>query len=251
MNFEFKYVSSLEKIFPDQKEVSGEIGKLSALRGETVSFQIAYRSDSPIWMTAEAESEQVEIREVSLAPSELVASDTSAILRETPGLYPDPLLTMKEPIRLPPNQWRSLWVTVRTSCEDLPGIKNIAVNLHVQSLWEKDPVDVVCTLPVKLLSAAVPEQKLVHTEWFHTDCIYSFYKVPCWSEEHWNLLEKYFKNFADHGINMLLTPLWTPPLDTQVNRERPTVQLLGIKFESGKFSLALFPMQVGKLLYLI
>ena len=104
MNFEFKYISSLEKIFLDQQDVTGEIRTLSALRGETVSFQIAYRSDAPIWLTAETESDQVEIREVSLVPSELVASDTSAILRETPGLYPDPLLPVKEPIRLPPNQ---------------------------------------------------------------------------------------------------------------------------------------------------
>ena len=235
MNFEYKYVSSLEKIFPDSKEFP-EIRKLSALRGETVAFQIAYRCDSPSWVTVETESEQVEIREVALAPSELVASDTSAILRDAPGLYPDPLLPVKGAVRVPPNQWRSLWITVRTTTEDLPGIKNIAVKLHAQSLWEKEPVDVVCNFQVELLSATVAEQKLVHTEWFHSDCIYSFYKVPCWSEEHWELLEKYFKNFAAHGINMLLTPLWTPPLDTKVDGERPTVQLLGIKYENGNFS---------------
>lgn len=41
--FKFKIVSSMEKVFPT-REPSGEgVGKkLSALKGETISFQIAY-----------------------------------------------------------------------------------------------------------------------------------------------------------------------------------------------------------------
>ena len=236
MNFEFKYISSLEKIFPDQKEITGEIKKLSALRGETVSFQIAYRSDSPIWLTVETESEQVEVREVALAPSEFVVTNEPDVLRDSPGLYPDPLMPIKEPLRMPPDQWRALWVTVRTSPEDMPGIKNITVKLSAKSLWENEPVEQVCSFPLEILSAVMPEQKLVHTQWFHADCIYTYYKVPCWSEKHWNLLEKYFRNFAAHGINMLLTPLWTPPLDTKVDGERPTVQLLDIAYKDGVFT---------------
>jgi hypothetical protein len=36
-------------------------------------------------------------------------------------------------------------------------------------------------------------------------------------------------------MNMLLTPLWTPPLDTKVGGERPTVQLLEIEKEGNSF----------------
>lgn len=235
MNFEIKYVSSLEKIFLDQTEITGEISKLSALRGETVSFQIAYRSDEPFWLSAETDSDQVEIREVALVPSEFVAIDEAAILRTAPGLYPDPLMPLKEPLRMPNGQWRSLWVTVRTSQNDAPGIKNIQLKLTAKCLWEPEPVIYDCELPLELSEAILPEQKLVHTEWFHCDCIYSYYQMPCWSEEHWALLEKYFRNFTAHGINMLLTPLWTPPLDTAVDGERPTVQLLDIEYKDGKF----------------
>lgn len=39
---------------------------------------------------------------------------------------------------------------------------------------------------------------------------------------------------VDNGINMNLTPIFTPPLDTEIGSERPTVQLVGIsKDESG------------------
>lgn len=236
MNFEAKCINSLEKIFPDQETITGEISRISALRGETVSFQIAHRCDAPFLLSAETESDQVEIREVALAPSEFAASDeTPAVLRTTPGLYPDPLLPMNEPIRLPPNQWRSLWITVRTSKQDSPGIKTIKITVIAKSKWTGEEAEQNCLLTLELLPAELPEQTLTHTEWFHTDCIYSYYKVPCWSEEHWRLLEKYFKNFSAHGVNLLLTPLWTPPLDTAVDKERPTVQLLDISYENGAF----------------
>ncbi|MBR2439964.1 MAG: DUF4091 domain-containing protein [Lentisphaeria bacterium] len=235
MIFEAKCISSLEKIFPEQENITGEISRISALLGETVSFQIACRSDSPYWLSAETESGQVEIREVALAPSEFVASDdTPAVLRKTPGLYPDPLLPLNGPVRMPPNQWRALWITLRTSKQNQPGTKTIKITVKAKSVWTGE-TEQDCLLTLELLPAELPEQTLTHTEWFHTDCIYTYYKVPCWSEEHWNLLEKYFKNFTAHGINLLLTPLWTPPLDTAVNGERPTVQLLDITYKNGVF----------------
>ena len=235
MIFEAKCISSLEKIFPEQEDITGELNRISALLGETVSFQIACRCDFPYWLSAETESDQVEIREVSLVPAEFVASDDSpAILKKTPGLYPDPLLPVNEPIRMPPAQWRSLWITVRSSKQDSPGIKTVQVTVKAKSVWNGEAQQ-QCQLTLELLPAELPEQTLIHTEWFHTDCIYSSYKILCWSEEHWDLLEKYFKNFSCHGINLLLTPLWTPPLDTAVDGERPTVQLLDISCENGTF----------------
>lgn len=234
MNFEAKCVSSLEKIFPDQTEFPEELNHISALRGETVSFQIVCFCAAPYWLSAACDSDQVEIREVALAPAEFVASDESAILRNTPGLYPDPLMPVTKPVRMPQNQWRALWVTVRTQKDDLPGEKTLTFSIKGKSVWGGE-TEKTCSIQLNLLSAVMSEQNLIHTEWFHTDCIYSYYKIPCWSEEHWCLLEKYFKNFASHGINMLLTPLWTPPLDTAVDGERPTVQLLDISFENGAF----------------
>mgnify|MGYP007022607128 CR=1 FL=1 len=34
------------------------------------------------------------------------------------------------------------------------------------------------------------------------------------SERFWTVLERYVKTAADYGINLLYTPLFTPPLDT-------------------------------------
>lgn len=41
---------------------------------------------------------------------------------------------------------------------------------------------------------------------------------------------------SDHGVNMIITPVITPALDTMVGNEKPTVQLLDIACSNGKYS---------------
>ena len=93
-----------------------------------------------------------------------------------------------------------------------------------------------CTFTVERLDACLPEQTLLHTEWFHTDCIADWYKTPVFSEEYWTLVEKYMKEAAKYGINMLLTPLFTPPLDTAPGGERTTVQLIDVSLSDGTYT---------------
>jgi hypothetical protein len=68
----------------------------------------------------------------------------------------------------------------------------------------------------------------MHTSWFHTDCIATHYGDDVWSKAHWNRVGQFVDSAVDHGMNMLLTPLFTPPLDTQVGGERLTVQLVAV-----------------------
>ena len=80
-------------------------------------------------------------------------------------------------------------------------------------------------------------QRLIHTEWFHADCLASYYHVPMFGEEHWRILENFIRAAGrEHGINMLLTPVFTPPLDTAVGGERPTTQLVDVIRENGVYS---------------
>src|SRR5690606_18303693 len=58
------------------------------------------------------------------------------------------------------------------------------------------------------------------------------YGVEVFSEAHWQMIEAYASNAARHGVNLLLTPLFTPPLDTAIGHERPTVQLVGVEKDS-------------------
>ena len=103
--FEWKIVSSMEKVFP-VREPSGEgvREKLTALRGETVSFQIAYR-----WSGSRREKMHPE-------------ADEDYLTRE-PGLYPDLLQEISgEGVNLIPGQWRSLWVDLEAQDSSAPGV---------------------------------------------------------------------------------------------------------------------------------
>lgn len=92
------------------------------------------------------------------------------------------------------------------------------------SLPPEEDADV--TVSFTTLSAALPDQKLLFTQWFHVDCIAQIHQVEIYSEPHWELIRAYMKCAADHGMNMILTPVTTPPLDTRIGSYRPNIQLM-------------------------
>ncbi len=232
MQFIIKAASSLEKIFADEEYSGADYDRASVLRGEVFSMQLALWCDTYADVDIEVSSslENITLREVGLAPCEFPASDplSNNVLRTTCGLYPDPLLPGSGRIRLIKNQWRSMWVTVAVDRNEAPGTTLLRFKASAACTRNSDTVEAQTSFILDIHSAVLPEQKLIHTQWFHADCLYVNDGCPCWSERHWELLKAYFKNFTAHGINMLLTPLWTPPLDTAVGKERPTVQLLDI-----------------------
>ena len=68
----------------------------------------------------------------------------------------------------------------------------------------------------------------------------SHFSFPsCWSKpicSNWKTIENFITMAAENGINMLLTPIFTPPLDTKVGGERLTAQLVDIELSDGKYS---------------
>jgi len=228
---ETRCLSSLAKVFADAPLSDDPVRKMTCLGNETVSFQVAYRSNrllKGIRVRLESDlSEYASVRAVGLAPSELTMypKHDENVLRTEPGLYPDPLFPIDgDGVAALPNQWRSLWVTIDVPAGTAPGARPVRVLLESESgepLGEE-------TFELEVLAASLPEQTLIHTEWFHTDCIATYYRLDVFSEAHWAMIDKFVQTAVKHGINMILTPLFTPPLDTAVGGERPTVQLVDV-----------------------
>lgn len=224
--------SSLEKIFPDEPFIAPyPYHQASMLLNERFSYQIAYLWNGPLQknITVKAKgplADVICIKQVGLVPSQLpVSAQTDDyILRSTPGLYPDPLYYLPDDFALLPNQWRSLWITIPNTCQLSSGLFHIVIafyNETGETLGE-------CSFVLERINALLPPQKLLHTEWFHCDCLATWYHTPVFSDFHWKLIETYMKCAYDYGINTILTPLFTPPLDTAVGTERPTVQLVDV-----------------------
>ncbi|WP_201361865.1 glycoside hydrolase domain-containing protein [Dictyobacter formicarum] len=238
--FETRCLSSLSKVFADEELLDESFSKASALREETYSFQVAFRSNQlikRIRVSVHAgELGDVLVRKVGLVPSELPCyhDHDNDILRTMPGLYPDPLYPIDDNSGVVafPNQWRAIWVTIKISREQPAGSYPVEVlfNAEFGELLGQE----IFTLEV--IGACLPEQKLIHTEWFYADCLATWYDVKVFSEEHWKWIETYVENAANHGINMILTPIFTPALETEIGHERPTVQLIDVKKEGDQYS---------------
>ncbi|WP_249862421.1 DUF4091 domain-containing protein [Paenibacillus konkukensis] len=226
-------ISSLSKVFADEEAIDPLLKKASAFSNETYAYQIAYRSPSlmkAVRVSVRSElADAISVRTVGLAPSELpwMHDADRHVLRTTPGLYPDPLYPIdeQEGLTLFPGQWRALWVTVSLDGSQAAGQYEIEVrfdNEQGECLASEKMV-------LEIIGAMLPEQKLIHTEWFHTDCLAVQYGVEVFSERHWELIDRYVDTAVRHGVNMILTPVFTPPLDTAVGGERPTVQLVDVE----------------------
>ena len=236
--FDVRQLSSLEKVFLDYKMPKSEFKRISVLKNEKFSYQLAYKITeefhlSPIKIEVNsALRDLVTVRWVGNVPVEMPTYSWADknYERLTPGLYPDVLYPIKEncTIARSMNAWHSLWITVCLDGSIPAGKYPVEISLSVENSANGSKT-VVKTLQVEIVDALLPEQELKLTQWFHTDCIADYYKVPVFSEEHWNLVDKFVKMAADNGINMILTPIFTPPLDTEVGGERPTVQLVDVE----------------------
>ncbi|QUW21517.1 DUF4091 domain-containing protein [Sporosarcina sp. Marseille-Q4063] len=228
-------LSSLVKVFADEELKESAITEGTALLNEVYAFQVAYkRSGSKLEEIAvNVESDirdLITIRAVGLVPSEFPVyhNHDDNILRMKPGLFPDPLYPL-EPAGLSalPYQWRSLWIKVDLTSNTKPGIHKIFIKFETAeagTIAEE-------TFNLEVIPEVLPEPKLIQTNWLHTDCIATYYKTDVFSEKHWSLISKFIKTAVNHDINMVLTPLFTPPLDTEVGAERPTVQLVDIEIK--------------------
>ena len=271
-NVFFYLASSLEKIFPGQskpescdllKQNSGN--SISILRGELPAFQLVYgksraennEGDSNesvlfgngFFYEITGSPSPVRVRDVKLVPSTFPCYEKTDewYLTDQPGLFPD-LLCKRDSdfVRFIPGQTRALWIDFPDTTQIPAGTYPITISIYAnkennelkgKSGTIKQVPYHTLTFTLNVLDAALPRQTLIHTEWFHTDCLADYYHVPVFSEAHWNVIEEQIALAGEElGINMLLTPVFTPPLDTAVGGERTTVQLVKIKFEKDKYT---------------
>lgn len=232
MNVKLLLVSSLEKVFTDTEPLAFD-GKIEGFRNETVSFQAAWTCTDPDftrdYVAVKVESpiaQCVRVRSVRnigvLFPT--YADADQNYLRREPGLYPDMLEEIqKDRQRIRANSWQSAWLDV----ENAPAAGTYPIDVV---LCASDNTELArAHAEYTCLDAELPAQTLIRTQWFHNDCLCQYYHVPMFSEEYWRIAENFMRTAAKRGINCLLTPTHTPPLDTAVGGERMTCQLVDVK----------------------
>ncbi len=250
MKFEYRILTDFEKVFcsekltPEIPLADGISPAFTAARGEIIAFQAAFYCTDSILLSIRTESELndiLSIREVRHVPCDMPTQvDDDYILRSEPGIYPDPLCDLNGPLALARNRWQAVWITLRVPEDFKPGSYDINLFFnyyeHPGTPWKRDfVINEKATVKINIHPAVLPKQKLICTNWFYADCLSEFYHEEPWTERFWQILENYFRDFTAHGRNMLLTPLWSVPLDTAIGHERPTCQLLDIEFDGKNY----------------
>lgn len=238
-SLKIKTVSSLQKILPTPDSDAPEFSRGSCLIGERFSYQIAYMGDSDFHCAARMDikinsdiADRIIVYDVECVPVTMAAYqdefDNGYITRGN-AIIPDILTKNDGTIAASATHRRSVWIAVET--DGAPsGRHNIEISFHD---GEKECAR--SEFELNIIAAELPKQELIFTQWFHCDCISSYYGLTPLSQQHWEYIEKFVKMAADNGVNMLLTPIFTPALDTKVGAERPTVQLIDIGYDGVKY----------------
>ena len=243
-----KIVSSLEKIFIDKKiDDFNTLEKISVLKGERLSIQLAvtYEADNSPYLHESLRivpvvsgelSKYSNMRRVFSVPVSKTVNNIGTddnYLRTEPGLFPDILkpLYYGGKITLSSGHTNAVWIEINVPQDAKCGESEFTVVID-----GGDYGHVSCSITIEVIDAILPDEDVYFTQWFHSDCLANYYNVEVWSSEHWRIVENFVKVARRNGINTLLTPVFTPPLDTAVGGERRTTQLVGVYVNDGVYS---------------
>lgn len=267
--------SSVADILPEC--ITGEkLSKAALLNRDTYSFKVSYRFEGngdrtvvPVYFRIEGDfpSEAINVYKIGNVPIINPVPncvDKSHLLSDSPSLYPDPLYILskntvveqddcgrrwfEEGQRVQLNAGRAyqaLWVELNPDSKQLvPG--NYTLQCVFRSLTDNAELSREI-ISVSVKETSIKEQAVTCTNWFYCDSIADVYSVEVFSDRHFEIIESFIETAAKNGNNMILTPAFTPPLDTRFGKRRKTVQLVGVKRVGGKyeFDFSLFERFVG------
>lgn len=225
-DLELVLLSPLKKVMRYETPYNDGFGGFSMLNNEKKSFQL--------FISARASEAQIDIKsdldcihayKVEYLPSRLPLKKDTAddyVLLSDDGYYPDLLVPAESAVSLE-NGRALLWFEIEPQ-KNLPAGDH-DITLTAVCAGESRSV----SLTVKVICCPLDEQELIYTNWFHTDCLIDYYGIKAFSDEYWRIVGNFLKIAVRHGMNCVLTPLFTPPLDTSYGNERTTVQLVGVK----------------------
>ncbi len=228
-----KIISSIEKILP-HVEPTLEEKNATMLSNERYHFQLAFLHDGTRRMLMYNRVEvrgtlapYITLRNVELVPvTSLPDSMDDYYLSHETGVFPDLLRPMDNAgIILNKDLWHAVWVTIYER-DGLPAGK-----YTTEFILQTETGEVLQTLTheIEVIAAKLPETDLRLTNWMHCDCIAHAHNAKPFSRKFYAIFDNYLKAYVEGGYNMLLTPLFTPPLDTKEGTERLTSQLVGVE----------------------
>lgn len=253
---ETRIYNSLTPIYCDKEPAGICSDEFTMCANQQLSFQLAYKitdgaeSEKDFYVRVESDI-PVSNYYINNVPVPHTAKDDADF---SAGMYPDILLPKKtnpkiceyiyfgrkiyleqdENVRLRAydDSWQGLWFVVNENSKVLSGG---AYKIKLELVSKRNEVIACRNITVNVIPEKLPAQKLIYTNWFHNDCLADFYGVPVFSERYFAIFADFVKKASLNGMNMILLPAFTPPLDTPVGGERMTVQLVDVVKKGKKY----------------
>jgi hypothetical protein len=227
---------SLEKVLPRSNPRALDLSvPLIGFAGERASFQLAVRGRSGVdfagrdRVRVEVTSSALvtaQVSTVELVPVEYGSPENAdaGYLVTGPGLYPDLLAPARNNELVPMiGEWRAVWVDLAIDpsavTQVIPVLARVFSGLECIAEFK---------LPLEVIGEQLPELDIPNSQWFHCDGLANYYGLEVFSSEHWNVIDLFLGAAREVSANAILTPVWTPPLDTGVDHYRTPTQLVGI-----------------------
>lgn len=230
---ELTLLSSLEKLYNGDSVTDCDYSSFSILKNEKKSFQLAVETNEDFEGTVSVSSDLDNIRIYSV---EMIKSDFPMVKNgcddyfriSDDGYYPDLLLPLNGIYSFKKGT-NVIWIEIDANgnCAGQHKV-DVAVS-DGENSFNKE-------FNVEIINAELDFKDFLYTCWFHTDCLMSYYSIEAFSEEYWRITENFLKTAREYGMNCVLTPLFTPPLDTEYGGERPTVQLVDVTVTDNGYS---------------
>lgn len=245
-----KQISSLEKIRNLGDIPSCGISDISLLKGESFSYQIIIANDSQVCLPSPLRAEVslnsklsdfITLYSVKNAVMDLPAYEDSDddYITKTPGTMPDILIPLSKQNNLITfgGEPASIWVKIDIPNDFAFGQYKAEISLTAYNPTSpENNFSTVHTLNINIINVNLPKSRLFYSQWIHLDCIARAHNVDIYSKAHWDLIDRYVHTAAKMGINTILTPVITPPLDTAVGKKRPCIQLVKIEKNASGYS---------------
>ena len=212
--FQLWAADPLVKVFPDTPAAESKTIQISCAKNEYQSGQFAITARERLENVIVELSELTHESGYSLPRENLswnfvgyvplkkntYHTPDSILLRKAPADFPDPLLEDRS-ITIEAGKTQPVWLTVFAP-EDAPaGIYRGEVSVLTSE--GEGTLDI----SLELYPFALPdEQHLLVTLWFSSSAIARSHNVETWSDEFWEVMERYAKNMGEYGQNVVQTP---------------------------------------------
>lgn len=224
--------NSMTKVTPDWTPTD-PVRRLTGFDGETVSFQVAWlppstsRGGPATELRVEVSGAEARLFDVGLVPAQIPCwrDHSDGYIVDAPALLPDVLRPVAAPSRATHLGWHSVWVDVTLPADGV-----------TVTVWDRDELLLEDRIDISTVPRRSTAPELDVMQWFHADCLATYYDLETWSEEHWRAIEAQVRSAVRMGTTTLLTPVWTPPLDTEPGANRPVTQLLDIRLDAGRYA---------------